>query len=228
MSHPASTPLPPALTEPQPTQAYLSISRGSFTSPALQNSKGNVEPNKGTKKASAAKVFHYVKYRQKNLGLWWQQRQQQTNSTAAHLKHFSTMTGWFFTSLSPLKGVLTFWEWHVCPLLKFTLLTYTSPILPPLFQHPVLSLCEVHVSSEWKQAWPAVGQGKFGTGRESYPVSQKVSSSPEPHDFQPHRPHSRWWSPIEQQCLPNWLSIAFSLLFLSSSCSFCCSYHDMV
>lgn len=41
----------PALTGPQPPAppTYLSISRGLLTSPALQNSKGNVVPNKGKK-----------------------------------------------------------------------------------------------------------------------------------------------------------------------------------
>lgn len=148
----------PPLTGPQSppsSPAYLNI--GLLTSPALQNSKGNVEPRNG-KKPQQQKKLNYVKYCPKNLGLWW--KQQLMNTTVAYINYFTTTTGWSWSLSSkskrhpePLEGLPHPWT-----------LVHPHPPNPTAFYSSVSSssVSEAHVSSDWWQSCPAVGHGRFG------------------------------------------------------------------
>lgn len=247
--HPLTPPHPPspwpipALTGPQPPtplfptspkchlqfqrETYLSISRGLLTSPALQNSKGNVVPNNG-KKCISNKSFWLCSITPKELTVM----KNNNNKWTWQQLTWTTLAPWpldFFPSSSCEKGVLTLLEGHNCSLLE------SQPIQS---QHsavyrPVLCLYEAHVLSDWGQVWPTVGQGNFGrrdswmTGRgqeEDIIQSRSPPNGPhpcdpvtlQPHPIYPHRPRYRRQGLAEQQHhLPYWLFITvFSLLFL--------------
>lgn len=161
-------------------------------------------------------------------------------------QHFSTVTGCFFFPYLVIKRcpeTLGGTQFSPLPCLELQSISSSAyHIHPnPLSFVSSVSVCEASVFSDWWQVWSIVGQGRFGR-QDVFKDDNKrtwfnvVNSHPLSHNPQdPMTLTLQAWLRLSGPCqtrhrLPTDCLLQFFIVVskVCSSCSFCCSYHDIV